>query len=109
MCTIFFIITMIPNLKILENCFFLIDPRTENLLLVKEPLYIIGLIVAYLFIVIKGPQWMAKREGFELRKALIVYNFFLVALSGWMTYEVRNSMTIKHKLYLVNWMLLCIG
>ena len=58
------------------------------MLLVREPLYVIGLILAYLFIVIKGPQWMAKREGFELRKALIVYNFFLVALSGWMMYEV---------------------
>ncbi|XP_065070589.1 very long chain fatty acid elongase AAEL008004-like isoform X1 [Rhopilema esculentum] len=63
------------------------DPRTENMLLVREPLYVVGLILAYLFIVIKGPQWMAKREGFELRKPLIVYNFFLVALSGWMMYE----------------------
>ena len=67
------------------------------MLLVREPLYVIGLILAYLFIVIKGPQWMAKREGFELRKALIVYNFFLVALSGWMMYEVL--MLLLNSLY----------
>jgi len=51
------------------------DPRTDHWLLVHEPLYILGCILAYLFIVVKGPQWMAKREPFELRKALIVYNF----------------------------------
>lgn len=63
------------------------DPRTDNWLLVHEPLYILGFVIAYLCIVVKGPQWMAKREPFELRKALIVYNFLLVALSGWMMYE----------------------
>lgn len=56
--------------------------------LVKEPMIIFGLIVAYLFIVIKGPKWMANRDGFELRKPLILYNFLLVALSAWMMYEV---------------------
>ena len=56
--------------------------------LVKEPIYIFALVVAYLVIVIKGPKWMAHRDGFELRKPLIAYNFFLVALSAWMMYEV---------------------
>jgi len=63
------------------------DPRTENMPLVKEPIYIFALVVAYLVIVIKGPKWMAHRDGFELRKPLIAYNFFLVALSAWMMYE----------------------
>lgn len=63
------------------------DPRTDTMFLVHEPLVILGLIVAYLAIVIKGPQFMAKREGYSLRSALIVYNFCLVALSGWMFYE----------------------
>ena len=72
-----------------ESYFYFTDPRTGEMFLVREPLYIFGLVIAYLFIVTKGPKWMAHREGFELRKPLIVYNFFLVALSGWMMYEVR--------------------
>jgi len=63
------------------------DPRTENMPLVKEPIYIFALVIAYLVIVIKGPKWMAHRDGFELRKPLVAYNFFLVALSAWMMYE----------------------
>lgn len=71
------------------------DPRTDHWLLVHEPLYILGCILAYLFIVVKGPQWMAKREPFELRKALIVYNFLLVSLSGWMLYEFMATTVLN--------------
>lgn len=63
------------------------DRRLDHWLLVHEPIYILCFIVGYLFIVVQGPKWMKNRKPFDLRRALIVYNFFLVALSGWMLYE----------------------
>eukprot|EP00112_Aurelia_sp_Birch-Aquarium-sp1_P016758 Seg3820.2 transcript_id=Seg3820.2/GoldUCD/mRNA.D3Y31 product="Elongation of very long chain fatty acids protein 5" protein_id=Seg3820.2/GoldUCD/D3Y31 len=71
------------------------DPRTNKMFLVKEPIYIFGFAIAYLFIVIKGPQWMAKRDGFELRRTLMVYNFLLVALSGWMMHEFMATSVLN--------------
>ena len=35
-----------------------------------------------------GPRLMAKREPFELKPILIVYNFAMVILSAYMCYEV---------------------
>lgn len=63
------------------------DARTDNWLLVYEPSYILAFTIGYLLVVLIGPKWMEKREGFDLRKLLIVYNFFLVGLSGWMLHE----------------------
>ena len=47
-------------------------------------------VLLYLYIVkIAGPAFMKDRKPYEFRRILFVYNMVLVALSGWMFYEVR--------------------
>ena len=67
---------------------FISDPKTEEWPLVATPWPTISLVAMYLFIVKVGPKVMEKREAYSLREVLIVYNFALVLLSGWMVYEV---------------------
>lgn len=44
--------------------------------------------LAYLVIVCMGPRLMANRPAFKIREILIVYNFAMVILSGYLLYEV---------------------
>ncbi|XP_058969045.2 very long chain fatty acid elongase 4 [Pocillopora verrucosa] len=63
------------------------DPKTEEWPLVATPWPTIALVAMYLFIVKVGPKVMENRKAYELREILVVYNFALVLLSGWMMYE----------------------
>ncbi|ELU06920.1 hypothetical protein CAPTEDRAFT_218353 [Capitella teleta] len=64
------------------------DPRTDSYpLLNREPWLTLAVIAAYLGFVVTGPAFMAKREALSLKPFLLAYNFFLVALSGFMFYE----------------------
>lgn len=40
------------------------------------------------FVTILGPKFMENRKPFELRQIMVFYNFGVVALSIYMTYEV---------------------
>ena len=47
------------------------------------------LTVAYIFLVEYAlPKYMENREPYELRKVMMVYNFAMVALSGYVFFEV---------------------
>lgn len=47
------------------------------------------ILLCYLFFVLYlGPRIMASRKPFQLKEAMIVYNFMLVALSVFIVYEV---------------------
>ncbi len=46
--------------------------------------------LGYLVIVCIGPSLMANRPAFKIRELLIVYNFSMVALSGYLFYEVNQ-------------------
>lgn len=66
------------------------DPRTNDWLLIKSPLPAAGILIAWLYFVTSwGPKFMANRKPFQLEKTLIVYNFFQVALSIYIFYEVK--------------------
>ncbi|KAL9955570.1 hypothetical protein ACROYT_G036910 [Oculina patagonica] len=78
------------------------DPKTEEWPLIATPWPTIALVATYLFIVKIGPKIMEKREAYSLREVLIVYNFALVLLSGWMVYEFIASV-----LDIPNFNLLC--
>ena len=67
---------------------FISDPKTADWPLVATPWPTIALVAMYLFIVKVGPKIMEKREAYNIREVLIVYNFALVILSAWMVYEV---------------------
>ena len=80
-----------------EGCFeiaiFIPDPKTADWPLVATPWPTVAFVAAYLFIVKVGPKIMEKREAYNLREVLIVYNFALVLLSAWMVYEVSTEVS----------------
>ena len=70
---------------------FISDPKTADWPLVATPWPTVTFVAAYLFIVKVGPKIMETRNAYSLREVLLVYNFSLVLLSAWMTYEVRAA------------------
>lgn len=62
----------------------------------QSPIPMSGILLCYLFFVLYlGPRFMANRKPFQLKEAMIVYNFTLVALSIFIVYEVRHHYLIK--------------
>lgn len=77
--------------KLISKLFhFSIDPRTHEWPLVATPWPTICLMAMYLFIVKVGPKFMENRKAWDLKEVLVVYNFGLVFLSGYMLYEVNT-------------------
>uniref|UniRef100_A0A8C5VQ30 Elongation of very long chain fatty acids protein n=1 Tax=Microcebus murinus TaxID=30608 RepID=A0A8C5VQ30_MICMU len=67
------------------------DPRVEDWLLMSSPLpqtIILGLYVY--FVTSLGPKLMENRKPFELKRAMITYNFFIVLFSVYMCYELPS-------------------
>ncbi|XP_045141318.1 elongation of very long chain fatty acids protein 7 isoform X2 [Echinops telfairi] len=65
------------------------DPRVEDWLLMASPLpqtIILGLYVY--FVTSLGPKLMENRKPFELKRAMITYNFFIVLFSVYLCYEI---------------------
>ena len=61
-----------------------------HLPLMENPILNTISVLLYLYIVkIAGPAFMKDRKPYEFRRILFIYNMVLVALSGWMFYEVR--------------------
>jgi hypothetical protein len=63
------------------------DVRTTNRFMLVTPEPMLLVVVAYLLFVWLGPHVMAKREPFNLRALIVLYNFVLVGLSAYMSYE----------------------
>lgn len=57
----------------------------------QSPVPMSALLLCYLlFVLYLGPRLMANRRPFQLKEAMIVYNFALVVLSIFIVYEVRH-------------------
>ncbi|KAH1169471.1 hypothetical protein KIL84_014061 [Mauremys mutica] len=68
------------------------DPRVEGFLLMSSPVPQTIIIGAYIYFVTSlGPKLMENRKPFELRQIMAFYNFGVVALSVYMTYEFLMS------------------
>uniref|UniRef100_A0AAV2L2I7 Elongation of very long chain fatty acids protein 1 n=1 Tax=Knipowitschia caucasica TaxID=637954 RepID=A0AAV2L2I7_KNICA len=68
------------------------DPRIKPYFLMSSPVPMSGILLCYLFFVLHlGPRIMANRKPFQLKEAMIVYNFVLVALSIYIVYEFLMS------------------
>ncbi|XP_048224524.1 elongation of very long chain fatty acids protein 7 [Perognathus longimembris pacificus] len=68
------------------------DPRVEDWPLMSSPLpqtIILGLYIY--FVTSLGPKLMENRKPFELKKAMITYNFFIVLFSVYLCYEFVMS------------------
>lgn len=68
----------------------LVDPRTQDRFLLKTPEPMLAIVLSYLAFVVIAPRVMENRPPMDLKKFIIVYNFMLVALSGYMCLEVRS-------------------
>jgi len=68
------------------------DPRLKQYLFMENPVPMTVTLICYLFFVlVAGPRIMANRKPFQLKEAMIVYNFALVALSIFIVYEFLMS------------------
>lgn len=80
---------------VLFNVYFNIalDPRLKDYPLMQSPATMTTILLCYLFFVLYlGPRIMANRKPFQLKEAMIVYNFMLVALSIYIVYEVSRCL-----------------
>ena len=76
------------------------DPRVQGWPLVANPLPLLALVALYLFIVLYGPKFMAKRKALNLKYVMMVYNVGLVVLSAYMCAEVGQSCILSKNLKL---------
>lgn len=64
------------------------DSLKQNLLFLgHSPLRIIFMVSAYLLFVWIGPQLMRKKQAFDLRRLVRIYNFFNVIFNVWLAYR----------------------
>uniref|UniRef100_A0A8C4J260 Elongation of very long chain fatty acids protein 1 n=2 Tax=Dromaius novaehollandiae TaxID=8790 RepID=A0A8C4J260_DRONO len=64
------------------------DPRIADYPLMQSPFPVIGILLAYVYFVLSlGPRLMANRKPLNLKKFMVLYNFFLVGLSLYIVYE----------------------
>jgi len=64
------------------------DPRLKHYPLMNGPWSTLALIALYLYVVkILGPNLMRDRKPYNPKGIMIIYNFLMVAASGWMFFE----------------------
>lgn len=74
------------------------DSRSDGLPLIQSPLIVLGIIAAYLYIVLSlGPKWMQNRPAFQIKNILIVYNAFQIVTNFFVWIYVR--FTIDQMIY----------
>lgn len=67
------------------------DPRLWSYPLMGSPVNMSAILLTYIFFVlVAGPRFMANRKPFQLKEAMIAYNFTMVAMSTFIVYEVRH-------------------
>ncbi|XP_012942167.1 elongation of very long chain fatty acids protein 7 [Aplysia californica] len=67
------------------------DPRTEDWLFISTPLPAITMMLTYILVSLIGPHVMKDRKPLNLGHLLTAYNFLLVGMSSYMTYEFFMS------------------
>ncbi|XP_049624796.1 elongation of very long chain fatty acids protein 7 [Suncus etruscus] len=68
------------------------DPRVQGFLLMSSPLPQTIILSLYVYFVTSlGPKLMENRKPFELKKAMITYNFLIVLFSLYLCYEFVMS------------------
>jgi elongation of very long chain fatty acids protein 4 len=70
------------------------DPRTRGSFLLGTPEPMLIIVLAYLAFVFIAPRLMERRPALDLKNLLIVYNFTLVAVSGYMCVEFFLTATL---------------
>lgn len=66
------------------------SPMVDEWPMMKSPLPAIGILIAYLYFVMRaGPRMMQDRKPMELKGVMILYNAIQVVYSTWLCYMVR--------------------
>ncbi|XP_061776375.1 elongation of very long chain fatty acids protein 1a isoform X2 [Nerophis ophidion] len=74
--------------ELLSKC----DPRVKDYPLVRCPVKMTSILVSYVILAVYvGPRLMANRKPFNLKTAMIVYNFSMVLLNSYIVYEFMMS------------------
>ncbi|KAK3103302.1 hypothetical protein FSP39_018353, partial [Pinctada imbricata] len=64
------------------------DPRTDTWFLMSSPLPTVVIVTIYLVIVYMGQRLMKDRQPFVLKDMMMCYNFCLVLLNAYISYEI---------------------
>ena len=75
-----------------DNLILFSDPRVKGWPLIDDPLVSFYIIVAYVIFTLVGPIWMRKRQPFQLKPLLILYNFSMVLYSAYIVHEVGRTL-----------------
>ena len=68
------------------------DPRVEDYLMMSTPWPSLIICIVYIWLVVSAlPRFMEHRKPFEIRNLMIVYNFAMVLLSGYIFMEVKTK------------------
>lgn len=70
------------------------DPRTTDKLFLRTPEPALLIVASYLLFLAFGPKLMRHRQPFDLRWIITTYNFALVILSAYMSYEFFMTSTL---------------
>ncbi|CAN7945494.1 unnamed protein product [Ixodes hexagonus] len=61
------------------------DPRTRGWAMSGNPIPLVVLCVAYVYLVKQwGPKWMSERKPFEIRSLMVAYNLILVVVNAFL-------------------------
>ncbi|KAK2580403.1 hypothetical protein KPH14_006154 [Odynerus spinipes] len=64
------------------------DPRTKDWFLVGSPWVVLGIIAFYLrFVYVLGPKFMERRQPYNLKKVLVIYNIMQIVINVYLLYE----------------------
>ncbi|XP_061099843.1 elongation of very long chain fatty acids protein 1a [Conger conger] len=68
------------------------DARVKDYPLMQAPVQMTSILMGYVFVMLYvGPRCMAKRKPFQLKEAMIIYNFSMVAFNAYIVYEFLMS------------------
>ena len=74
-----------------KNYLFILDPRVNDKFMMSSPLPSAIICTLYVIFVLFGQTIMKNREPFQIKKILLVYNFSMVTISGYLFYEVSKE------------------
>jgi hypothetical protein len=78
-------------MQVIATCLYEIaDPRTIDSYWLKTPEPMLAVVLLYLVFVVIAPRIMENRPPMDLKQLIIVYNFLLVIISGYMCFEVSS-------------------
>lgn len=85
-------LSCLKNIELLD--FLSSDHRLLHYPLMRTPFQMTSILMGYVFFSLyAGPLLMANRKPYNLKTAMIIYNFSMVFLNAVLVYEVSNAVS----------------